>query len=277
MLMVLMEIMKPLRKLSSKLGGLVKIAISYGGFNPDGSKGTYSPNTSISSSTYDDFSQQPLQDRIHLALDTNHSLKLNPEEVQTFNKLPESAYTYVNKYTGPKVPMVNSDGTPFQNSSDPNTFIQNPTDYKVLGTGSGGYMRSPNSLESGRTGVIKRFSPTNVQQVTGNMPSAYDRDTAKQLGQGETPGENWYEMKSDPTSITRLQARRLNAPYAFKKDKNLPTHHTNAKTVRTLPDGSKQFTDPFLNRRKAQDASLGKIWASRNPGKYNPYLDKKPE
>ena len=287
MLMVLMEIMKPLKKLSSKLGGLLKLAVM-GASDPDLKPGKIKPyahnptlnpeatprpkhlDTSISSATYDDFSTLSPEDKMHLALDNpNFSLRLDPGETYTYNKLPESNYTYSNPYTGPKVPMVNSDGTPFQNSTNPEQYVQNPTDYRTLGTGPTGYLRSPNSLESGTTGILRRFTPNTVDVIAGNMPKNYDSDTARQLGDREVPGVNWYELQRSNTSISRDDARRMNSPYAFKKDTSKPYHHSNATTVRTLGDGSKQFTDPFLNRQNYLKSRRQKALASAS----NPYTE----
>lgn len=284
--MVLMEIMNPLKKLSSKFGGLLKLAmgtldtglIDFAETNEVRNKAlaqktSVGPNAGVTrggSATYADFSKMSPEDKMHLALDNpNFSLRLDPGETYTYNKLPESNYTYSNPYTGPKVPMVNSDGTPFQNSTNPEQYVQNPTDYKTLGTGPTGYLRSPNSLESGTTGILRRFTPNTVDVISGNMPKNYDSDTARQLGDREVPGVSWYELQRSNTSISRDDARRMNSPYAFKKDTSKPYHHSNATTVRTLGDGSKQFTDPFLNRQNYLKSRRQKALASAS----NPYTE----
>jgi hypothetical protein len=259
--MVLMEIMKPLKKLSSKLGGLVKLAISYGGFNPDGTKGTYTPgNTSISSITADQYDNLTQEQKQHLALDQRDdpvNIRLPRKEEETYDRLPQviSSNPYT-QYANDSYQMVDSSGNPLQQGNSPHTYIQNPANFKLLNPSYGreanpeGYdvIRSPNFLETGQFGNLRKIQNP---QKNPQLPTA-------------SPGESFYEVQRSGTAMSRDNLRHLNAQYSFAKDPSQPLIPSNATNTRLNSAGERQFTDPFINRMRIKHKALG-IKSNLNP------------
>lgn len=275
--MVLMEIMKPLKKLSSKLGGLLKLAVM-GASDPDLKPGRIKPyahnptlnpeatpppppiNTSISSITADQYDNLSQEQKQHLALDQRDNpvnIRLPRKEEETYDRLPQvmSGNPYT-QYANDSYRMVDSSGNPLQQGNSPHTYIQNPASFKLLNPSYGretnpeGYdvIRSPNFLETGQFGNLRKIQNP---QKNPQLPTA-------------SPGESFYEVQRSGTAMSRDNLRHLNAQYSFAKDPSQPLIPSNATNTRLNSAGERQFTDPFINRMRIKHKALG-LKSNLNP------------
>lgn len=298
MLTVLMEIMKQLKKLSSKLGGLLKLSyISTWGPSPGHSISSTVQsvnNSSVANSTLDEddplegddfaagnygyltaeeYDKMSEEDRMQYANQRGNRLSLNEPEHHRYDKLPLKAplekqfnpLTFTNKGS-----MMDSQGNDIRGGHaipDQNSYIQNPSDYKLMNPSSQGASLMRNrGMSSGREGT---YLPTN------------------------TPGT--YTMKATPRTVSKRDMAALNAQYLFRKpgaDPNVGNTIHNTTGVRNTGEyqdmrsynGSmgmynkstkpmKAFTDPVVNRRTSMRNYLNNQRAVREISPLTPVRD----
>ena len=273
--MVLMEIMKPLKKLSSKFGGLIKLAVgSVPGLNWQTGELASAPaygNTSIASTSsslgdvgsygnltedqYDDLSQD---DREFYALDRAGRIGLDEPEYHEYEKLPEYVLGRTfNPYTRPGN-ILQGDGNAIKNrfngnqslnqyidsqDKNVNSYMQNPVGpYQQLPGGMDPTQyQSPiirnNSMSSGREGVVSQSTGGNPNLPYVNNPTA--------------------------RSVDRREMEYLNSQYLYKKPGSGGDDATPHNTTGALRQGPNKmmFTDPVVNRRSQMSDYLN----SRKP------------
>jgi len=240
--MVLMEIMKQLKKLSSNLGGLLKAAFWW-----DDEEDSAPSFGSLTEDQYNDLSQEEREqyadDKIN---GEERYLGINEPEYHEYEKLPEySLGRTFNPYTRPGN-VLQGDGDAIKNQfngnqslnqyinsqdKNVNSYIQNPVGpYQQLPGGMDPTQyQSPiirnNSMSSGREGVVSQNTGGNPNLPYVNNPTA--------------------------RSVDKREMEYLNSQHLFKNPGSGGDDATPHNTTGALRQGPNKMmvTDPVVNRR----------------------------
>ena len=244
-----MQIMNPLKKLNSKLGGLVKLAGPIFYESVPGSDNPTDPKEDLEVQDMHDMT--PDQQEAYALDNGGGNLKLPEYITNRYDKLPDYA-------SGPRLnprfkdfvgPSGNHGGLETPNRiDDPNGFfhggtMQNPaggpnnrrfnpymdnidprsySNQSMNNPGSFTKAFRSNSYDAGRGGVLTPYSGMVGNHKADNY-GAYSDSTRSTSGGGK-----WSEFHAAPSALSRGDQRRLNAQFMLRRDESRAPSVSNA-------------------------------------------------